>query len=45
MKIWNRVKGAFKNYLKKLEKSNQEIFGNSRADCCSLNRRKGNQRR
>ncbi|WP_304508067.1 LDCC motif putative metal-binding protein [Anaerotignum sp.] len=49
MKIWNRMKQAFENYFKQMEKSNKELFGNSTADCCSLNRRQsgrqGNQKK
>ncbi len=43
MKIWNLIKHAIQNYIKKLEKSNQEVFGSSTPDCCSLNRQQGNQ--
>lgn len=42
MKIWSRLKQVFDNYFKQMEKSNKELFGNSTADCCSLNRRQSN---
>lgn len=48
MKVWNRMKKVFENYFKKMEKANKELFGDSTADCCSLNRQqsdhKANQR-
>ncbi len=44
MKIWNRFKKAFNNYLKRLEKSNQEIFGNGTPSCCGLNSRQENRK-
>lgn len=41
MKIWSYLKQVLKKYITQLEKSNQEVFGNSKPDCCSLNRQKG----
>lgn len=38
MKLFEHVKHAFNNYLIRLEKSNQELFGSGTPDCCKLNR-------
>lgn len=41
MKLWCYLREALKRYVIQLEKSNQEVFGNQKPDCCSLNRQKG----
>lgn len=40
MTIWKRIKDAFNRYLERLGKENQEMFGNERPDCCTLNRKR-----
>ena len=35
-----RIKKAFENFFKKLGESNEKSFGNSRMDCCDLNKDK-----
>lgn len=39
MSIWKRIKAAVKLYLERTAKSNKELFGDERPDCCKLNRR------
>lgn len=39
MKIFDAIKRWWRNYSEKLEKSNSELFGSDRADCCSLNKK------
>ena len=41
MKLFEHVKRAFNNYLTRLAKSNQELFGSGAPDCCKLNRPAG----
>lgn len=38
MKLLEQIKQAFNNYLARLGKSNQELFGSGTPDCCKLNR-------
>ncbi len=43
MKLWKNLKKAFQNYLDRMAKSNQQLFGNSTPDCCKLNRENNNR--
>jgi len=45
MKLGQRIKKAFQNYLADLAKTNKETFGNQPMDCCNLNRKAENQKR
>lgn len=45
MKLWDRIKKSYQNYLARLEKENKELFGSGKPDCCTLNRRQENSRR
>lgn len=45
MKLFAHIKRAFNNYLARLEKSNQELFGSGTPDCCKLNRPAGHRAR
>jgi len=45
MKLGQRIKKAFQNYLADLAKTNKETFGNQTMDCCNLNRRPENQKK
>lgn len=38
MKLWKQIKRSVQNYLERLGKQNQELFGSSTPDCCKLNR-------
>ncbi len=40
MKMIEKLKKAYDNYLKKLAKINQEEFGKDGLDCCELNKDK-----
>lgn len=37
MKMWENLKRAYRNWLSRLGKSNQETFGGETPDCCKLN--------
>lgn len=39
MKLGQRIKKAFNDYLADMAKSNKETFGGKTLDCCSLNRK------
>ncbi len=39
MNLWKRIKKSFQEYLNRLGKENQNLFGDSKPDCCSLNRK------
>jgi hypothetical protein len=39
MSIWKRFKQSLNNYLEKMEKANNEVFGGKTPDCCTLNRK------
>lgn len=45
MSLWKRIKEAVNRYLERMARENQEMFGDGRPDCCSMNRRKPNQNR
>lgn len=45
MKLGQRIKKAFQNYLADLAKTNKETFGNQPMDCCNLNRKPENQKK
>ncbi|WP_099191820.1 LDCC motif putative metal-binding protein [Tepidibacter mesophilus] len=36
------MKKLFEKFLKKLEKANKENFGNTKLDCCDLNKKDNN---
>lgn len=39
MKLGQRIKKAFNDYLADMAKSNKETFGSQTLDCCNLNRK------
>ncbi len=43
MKLLENLKKAFQNYLNRMAKSNQQLFGNATPDCCKLNRQNNNR--
>ena len=45
MKLGQRIKKAFQNYLADMAETNRETLGNQTMDCCNLNRRPDNQRK
>lgn len=38
MKLWKKLKESVQNYLDRMAKSNQKLFGSEPPDCCKLNR-------
>jgi len=45
MKLLDRIKKAYQNYVIRMEKANKEAFGGERPDCCKLNRNQANEHR
>lgn len=39
MKLFDKIKKTISNYLDKIGKSNSELFGNEKPDCCKLNKK------
>lgn len=39
MLLWRNIKEAFRDYLERMASKNKELFGDSRPDCCKLNRK------
>lgn len=37
--IFKGIKTKWNNYLKKLTKVNQELYGNKKLNCCDLNKK------
>lgn len=40
MKIFDKIKKSYNNYINKLAKINEEEFGKGGLDCCELNETK-----
>jgi len=42
-RLLNKFKTAIKNYLERMAEENKKNFGNTRLDCCSINKKKKNK--
>lgn len=44
MKITERIKKWYDNFLESLAKENEKAFGHEKLDCCQLNKESNNQK-